>query len=80
MEVRSLIKNHIEKELLHRNDLRLEDETPLIDGGYLTSLQAIELVMFLEDRFQVQIDPEDVNEQEFYSVATIAGLVEGMLG
>ena len=80
MEVRSLIKNHIEKELLHRNDLPLEDETPLIDGGYLTSLQAIELVMFLEDRFQVQIDPEDVNEQEFYSVATIAGLVEGRLG
>ena len=80
MEVRSLIKNHIEGELLHRKDLRLGDETPLIDRGYLTSLQAIELVMFLEDRFQVQIDPEEVNEQEFHSVATIAGLVESKLG
>ena len=80
MEVRSLIKNHIEKELLHRKDLRLEDETPLIDGGHLTSLQAVELVIFLEERFQVQIDPEDVNEQEFHSVETIAGLVESKLG
>jgi len=80
VEVRSVIKEHITNEILQRHDMRLEDDTPLIDGGYLTSLQAVELVMFLEQQFQIQIDPEEVNEDEFRSLRTISGLVQRKLG
>lgn len=80
MEVRSLIREHIEKEILQRHDLRLDDDTPLIEEGYVTSLQAVELATFLEEQFQVQIEPEDVNEHEFYSLSTIADMVESKLG
>ena len=80
MDVKSPIREHIQKELLQRSDLDLADDTALIEDGYVTSLQAVELVMFLEERFQVQIDPEEVNEEEFHSLDTIATLVEGKLG
>lgn len=80
MEVKPLIREHLLTELLRRQDIPLDDETPLIEEGYVTSLQAVELVMFLEERFQVQIDPEEVNEEEFHSLNTIADLVERKLG
>ncbi len=80
MEVKTLIKEHILNEILQRRDLPLDDDTPLIDEGYVASLQAIELVMFLEQRFQIEIVPEEVNVQDFHSLNTIAGLVESKLG
>lgn len=80
MEATKPIKEYIINQLLQRRDLRLDDDTPLIDDGYLTSLQTVELVMFLEEHFQIQIEPEDVNEEEFQSLNSIASLVESKRG
>jgi acyl carrier protein len=51
-----------------------EDE-PLIEKGYLTSLQTVELVMFMEDRFGVTIEDEEFSEENFGSMRAIAKLV-----
>ena len=76
MQATEPIKEYVLNQLLQRRDLHLDDDTPLIEDGYLTSLQTVELVMFLEEHFQIQIEPEDVNEEEFQSLKTIASLVE----
>jgi acyl carrier protein len=54
-------------------------DDPLIEDGYLTSLQTVELVMFIEEKFQVEIEPELVDEQNFRTLNTVASLVEGKL-
>jgi methoxymalonate biosynthesis acyl carrier protein len=51
-----------------------EDEQ-LIERGVLTSLQTVELVMFMEDRFDIVVEDEELNEEIFASVRTIADLV-----
>jgi acyl carrier protein len=51
------------------------DDYPLIENGVLTSLQTVELVMFMEDRFGVVIEDEELNEENFESIRAIAGLV-----
>jgi methoxymalonate biosynthesis acyl carrier protein len=51
-----------------------EDEQ-LIERGVLTSLQTVELVMFMEDRFDIIVEDEELNEETFASVRTIADLV-----
>ena len=51
-----------------------EDEQ-LIEKGVLTSLQTVELVMFMEDRFDIVVEDEELNEETFASVRTIADLV-----
>lgn len=51
------------------------DDYPLIDNGVLTSLQTVEMVMFMEDRFGVVIEDEELNEENFGSIKAIAGLV-----
>ena len=53
-----------------------EDE-PIIENGVLTSLQTVELVMFLEDRFSIMVEDEELDEENFGSVNAIAGLVAG---
>ena len=79
MEVKTLIKGHILNEIIQNSDLQIGDDTPLIDEGYLTSLQAVELVMFLEDQFKVEIDPIEVDEENFRDLTSITQLVEGKL-
>lgn len=80
MDVKPLLREHILNEILQRTDLDLKDDTPLIEDAYLTSLQAVELVFFIESQFNVEIEPEEVNEEDFYSLDTITGLVESKLG
>ena len=36
----------------------VSDAEPLIENGVLTSLQTVELVMFMEDRFGIMIEDE----------------------
>ena len=79
MEVKTLIKGHILNEIIQNSELQIGDDTPLIDEGYLTSLEAVRLVMFLEEQFQVEIDPIEVDEENFRDLTSITQLVEGKL-
>ena len=72
------VRNYMQKELL-QSQVELGDETPLIEGGHLTSLQTVQLVMFIGEQYGVEIEPEEVNEDEFRSLKTIAALVKRKL-
>jgi acyl carrier protein len=72
------VRNYMQKELL-QSEVELGDETPLIEGGHLTSLQTVQLVMFIGEQYSVEIEPEEVNEDEFRSLKTIAALVKRKL-
>ena len=54
----------------------LMDSTDLIGDGVLTSLQTVELVTYLDERFGIEIDDEEFVEENFRSIDTIASLVE----
>jgi methoxymalonate biosynthesis acyl carrier protein len=51
------------------------DDEPLIENGVLTSLQTVELVMFLEERFGIVIEDEEFDEDNFGSIEAISELV-----
>ena len=48
---------------------------PIIENGVLTSLQTVELVTFLEERFDIFVEDEEFDEENFGSIEAIAGLV-----
>ena len=52
----------------------------LIENGVLTSLQTVELVTFLEDRFDIVVEDEEFDEENFGSVEAIASLVASKTG
>ncbi len=55
-------------------------DEPLIENGVLTSLQTVELVTFLEDRFDIVVEDEEFDEENFGSVEAIASLVASKTG
>lgn len=69
------LKTFIAAELLQSN-VRLDDDTLLIQSGTLTSLQTIGLVQFIHTEFGVEIEPEEISERQFRSPRSIAALVE----
>jgi methoxymalonate biosynthesis acyl carrier protein len=50
-------------------------DEPIIENGVLTSLQTVELVTFLEERFDIIVEDEEFDEENFGSVEAIASLV-----
>jgi acyl carrier protein len=77
-DIISAVRTYMQKELL-QSEVELAADTPLIEGGHLTSLQTVQLVMFLSEQYGVEIEPEEVNEDEFRSLETIAALVKRKL-
>ena len=55
-------------------------EEPLIENGVLTSLQTVELVTFLEEKFDIIVEDEEFDEENFGSVEAIASLVASKTG
>lgn len=71
-----LIKDYIARELLaDRPGLRLENDTPLIQQGIVDSLGVFLLAGFIEERFDVKIEEEDVLLENFATVDRITDLV-----
>jgi acyl carrier protein len=64
-----VVREHIAAEMLRRPGARIDEDADIIREGILTSLQTVELVMFLEERFGIEID----------AVGTITALVERKL-
>lgn len=58
----------------------IPDDYALIENGVLTSLQTVELVMFLEDRFGITVEDEELDEENFGSINAITNLVAGKTG
>jgi len=60
----------------HVRNRDFTDEDDLFRNGYLNSLFALELVLFIEKEYSLTIASEDLNLDNFRSVNALAGLVE----
>jgi methoxymalonate biosynthesis acyl carrier protein len=63
----------------HRN-LDLRDDVDIFALGFVNSLMAMQLVMFVEKEFAIPIENEDLDLDNFRSVNAIADLVERKQG
>lgn len=57
-----------------------QDSDDLFRSGYLNSLSAMELVLFVESEFSLSIGSEDLNLDNFRSVDALTALVERKTG
>lgn len=65
-------------EVLCATNAQIEDnlETNLLEAGLIDSYEIVELVMSLEDAFDIMIDPELVVPENFQTVTAITDLIE----
>ena len=52
------------------------NESNFITDGWLDSLDIMNLIMKLEEEFDIEIDPEDVLSENFESIEKIMALVD----
>ena len=79
-EIGEAIKTFILKEFLRGEDpAALTNTTPLITGGILDSLATVSLVLFLEERFHVQIEAHETTIDYFNTISDIEQLIDSKL-
>ena len=67
--VRGWLREHV------TGDREVADDEALISSGLLTSLQTVELVLFLDEHYGIEITDDEFVEENFQSVETISRLV-----
>ena len=78
MNVADRIRGFIKEEVVLDADASLADDAPLLEG-ILDSLALMQLVAFLEEEFDTEIDDTDVTAENFRTIADIERLVGARL-
>ena len=68
-----LIRTFIKQRFRGAGDLK--NDSPLFSSGVIDSFGVLELIAFLEDQFQVTIDPARHELEEFDTIDKIANVV-----
>ena len=62
-----------------RPDVDFENEKSLIDNGIIESFDVIQIVTSLMDEYDITIDADDIEPENFNSFEAICQLVQGKL-
>lgn len=74
--IQATVKAYIMEQFLRNaNPDDLTPDTPLIEGGILDSLATVRLASYLEEKFGIELQPYDVNEDNLGSLEKISALV-----
>ncbi len=77
MELRTEIRNFIvENFMMGMNPDELSDSDSLLDKGIIDSTGVLELVGFLEENYQIQIEDEELVPENLDSVNNLANFIQ----
>lgn len=79
IEIKREIRNFLVDKFLFGNAEALRDDTALL-GGVIDSTGAVELVMFLQSRFSITVEDDEVaSPQNFDSLRNVVAFVDKKL-
>lgn len=72
-----ILTSYLQSGLPHsQGEVLLTPEYPLLESGLIDSLSLFKLVTFVEERFQVEVRPNEIMPDNFATLATVARLVQ----
>jgi len=75
-DIAATVKEYILKGFLPDEDPdELTEDVELISGGILDSLATLQLVAFLEETYDITIEPHEVDEDNLDSISLIVNFV-----
>jgi len=76
LDVLERTRNYMLENFLYaRPDVRLADDEHLFERGIVDSMGAVELIQFLQDEFGIEITDDELTEQHFSTLRSIAAFV-----
>jgi acyl carrier protein len=80
-EIQAAVKRFLLDEFLPGEDPeQLRADTELMASGILDSVATLRLVTFLEERFGIQVEAHEADEEHLNTLASIADLVASKRG
>lgn len=61
----------------HFGDYQLKEDEDIFATGFINSMFAMQLVLFIEEEFQLTIKDEELDFENFRSVNAMTQLIEG---
>lgn len=81
MSIEETIRRYILENFLFTNDgSQLEDDASFLEEGIVDSTGVLELVMFVEESWHMEVRDEDIVPENFDSVERLATYVRGKIG
>jgi acyl carrier protein len=71
-----IIRAYIAREILKRPKMNIALDQPLISSGLIDSFKLVDLAIFIEDNFDIQIDDAELTADKIDTIAKIIKLVE----
>ena len=77
MTVKDKIRQYIAENFLFSDDgYHLSESASFLEDGIVDSTGVLELVMFVEETFDIVVEDEEIVPENFDSVAQLAGYVQ----
>ena len=77
MDNKSILMEFIKREFGRGRGASLKEDDDLLSSGLIDSLGILQLVAFVEERFDVEVPDEDVVFENFHSVKALGDYLEG---
>ncbi len=77
-EIEQEIRNFLTEKFLFGRSEALTDDLPLL-GNVIDSQGVIELIVFVQERFDITVDDEEVTTENFASVKSTVSLIQEKL-
>ena len=79
-DIAGAVRSFILSEFLPGEDPEnLTDSTELVTSGIIDSLATLKIVNFLEETYEISVEPHEADVSNLNTVADIASLVQGKL-
>jgi acyl carrier protein len=75
-ETKTKIKEFIIENFLFGNANGLKDDTSFLEEGIIDSTGVLELVTFLEESFEIQVDDEELIPENLDSINNVSAYLE----
>ena len=79
-EILPVLEQEIITHILKQPGLSLAPDAPLISSGIIDSFHLVDLALFVEDTFGVQIDDSELNADTFDTLNELAALIQARQG
>jgi acyl carrier protein len=80
MDTRETIRTYVADNLLFSsNGYHFQDDTSFLDEGIVDSTGVVELVLFVEEKFGISVNDEEIVPDNFDSVNRLAAYIQQKL-
>lgn len=77
MDIKADVKAYLLESFVNEQETGpITDETPLLSSGIVDSISALQLVEFLENKYNFQFQPHEVDQENLNSINLIEAFVK----